>query len=73
MLAIQQLNCQHLYILQISIHVGSVIGVGQMLANQLTPIKVTIPVLDMHRFVCVQCACDDDFLNVSKLPTSRSS
>ena len=35
--------------------------------------KVTIPVLDMHRFVCVQCACDDDFLNVSKLPTSRSS
>ena len=36
-LAIQQLNCQHLYIWQISIHVGSVIGVGQMLANQLTP------------------------------------
>ena len=45
-LAIQQLNCQHLYILQISTHVGSVIGVGQMLANQLTLYVVSILYLE---------------------------
>ena len=75
-LAIQQLNCQHLYILQISTHVGSVIGVGQMLANQLTQLYFFFS----NPPNCIICATQKLFPEVfrikieleQKLPTLKS-